>query len=669
MRHLRILFIALTGWLSLAGTSSLAFTVTCSPTTVNGAAGSQADQYIGSDLNATISNPNCATTPRTTPGYAISVSTGPGISDEITRVSVIRQNALTAGPVSLSCVSTNPVSVVGVSVGVDTLEFPTPNASFLTGDCTASYVDGVGEGYDLTFSFVSARPVFIFGVPFGLFSTTIDAEMVVTPDIIPPTPTVTYSNYDRVDPFTATITFDEPVTGFTVNDIVATNAQLFGFTETTPGLVWTVTVQGAGSLPAPEISVPANVAQDGGGNDNVASAPVALPPPDGTAPVVAITGVPNGFTGPQTATITFDWGEDVVDFLDNDITVTGGTLGAISGGLQVWTAQLTVDGTQDVTIDVASAAALDGSGTPSAAASVTGTFASGVAAEELIQDFMIARGTALIAAQPELREMLGATGLSANAFVTRGMGTAQMHTGNQGPIWAALDAQWSDLAGLETTYTHLTFGAQHKLNDDAVLGLMLQLDHASSTEGAASIEGTGWLVGPYFMGRHEGLIVDARLLWGETDNSISPVGTYTDTFQTERVLGMVNLSGEMQAGAATFYPTLGWSYLEDQSNGYVDALSNPVAAQTVRLSEIEAAVDWSVPVSTDGTEFIGGVAGIFASEKGGNGLIEGGRGRVDLGVRRQGEGPVSFDVGVYADGLFQSDFERYGLDMSLGLEF
>ncbi len=483
-----------------------------------------------------------------------------------------------------------------------------------------------------------------------------------------PTPTITYTGYDRIAPFTATITFDEDVTGFVQGDLVAPFAQLSAFTAVSAS-VYTVTVQSSDLTTLPEVSVPAGVAQDLAGNLNLAAEAATIAPPDGVAPVVTITGVPDGFITTQTATITFDWGEDVIDFHDDDITVTGGTLGPISGGQRTWTATLTVDGDRNVVVSVAEDAALDGSGMSSAAASVVGAFASGEIAEELIREFLAARSVALLAAQPTLSGLLDSGGPSGDISVTRGAGTVQIHTGSEGPIWVALNSNWSDIDGFETAYTNLSFGTHMSLTDETLLGAMLQLDHAVSLEGTSEIEGIGWLIGPYYVVRYGGVDLDARLLWGRTKNDISPIGTYTDTFATERMLAMVNLSGEIETELATLHPLIGWSYVEDRSDAYIDALSNPVASQHVRLNQLEVALDWILPIDTAGTDFVGGAAGLFMVEDGGNGSVEGARGRLDLGLRRQGQGPLGFEVGVYADGLGQSEFEAYGIDLSADWRF
>lgn len=532
-----------------------------------------------------------------------------------------------------------------------------------------SYVGLVTDG-DVTFSFPDG-----FFRDLALDNTNAGTAPITAAsfDFTPPDVSISGTPGFPGDPYTINITFTEPVTDFELADIAGSNAAISDFANLCgTGLCASysaVVTADPGAAFTHSVQVPAAVATDAADNPNTASAVASPPPPDGTAPMVTITGVPDGFTGPQTATITFDWGEDVAGFEDADITVTGGTLGPIAGGRQVWTASLAVDGDQDVTVSVAAAAVTDITNTPSQAASITGAFASGAVAEEVIREFLGARGQALIAGQPGLAGLLGNDAPSGNIQVTRGQGIVQIQTGTEGPVWAALDSSWSDIDGFQTAYTLLTFGSHVYLADETLLGVMVQFDHAASNEGLAEIEGTGWLVGPYYVARHGGLVVDARVLWGRTENEIRPTGTYTDHFGTERMLAMLNLSGEIELERASLRPLLGWAYTEDRSEAYVDALSNPVAAQRVRLSELEAGLDWVMPLGTGAVDFTGGMSAIFTAEQGGNQDLEGGRGRIDLGLRRAGPGPLSFDLGVYADGLFQDQQERYGASVAVQLRF
>ncbi|MGO4295043.1 Ig-like domain-containing protein, partial [Chitinophaga sp. RAB17] len=92
-----------------------------------------------------------------------------------------------------------------------------------------------------------------------------------------------------IAPFTATITFTEAVTGFTLGDITSTNATLSAF-QTTDNITYTVLVTPAADG-AVSLQVPASVAVNVGNNSNTASNTLSLVFA-GTAPVVTAVDVP-----------------------------------------------------------------------------------------------------------------------------------------------------------------------------------------------------------------------------------------------------------------------------------------------------------------------------------------------------------------------------------------
>ncbi|MBF9059158.1 hypothetical protein HKCCSP123_08175, partial [Rhodobacterales bacterium HKCCSP123] len=149
-------------------------------------------------------------------------------------------------------------------------------------------------------------------------------------DLTPPTVTLSGTPGFPGDPYPLTITFSEPVSGLAAEEITTDGATILGLVNTCGGgpcAGYTAQVQAdPGREFDHSVSVPATAAEDAAGNGNLAPAPFTPPPADGSAPVATISGLPDGFTGPLTATLTFDWGEEVFGFDRSDITVTGGTL-------------------------------------------------------------------------------------------------------------------------------------------------------------------------------------------------------------------------------------------------------------------------------------------------------------------------------------------------------
>ena len=172
-------------------------------------------------------------------------------------------------------------------------------------------------------------------------------------------PTVVISGPTSIQngPFTATITFNEAVSGFTVDDITATNADLSDFTPTNDA-VYTVKVTPKSDV-AVTLTVAASLANDLAGNANVGSNVYSVDF-DGTAPTVSISGPTAPLNAAFPITITFS--EVVSGFVVADITVGNGSASNFvqsTTDSKVYTAQITPAADGDVTVDIAASVATD----------------------------------------------------------------------------------------------------------------------------------------------------------------------------------------------------------------------------------------------------------------------------------------------------------------------
>jgi large repetitive protein len=181
--------------------------------------------------------------------------------------------------------------------------------------------DAVGNNANLTLNNV--------GVTSGVFVNTA-------------APTVTITGTPSLNaPWTATITFNEPVTGFTVADITATNATIGTF-QTSDNIIYTVTVTPVTGGPV-TITVPAGVAVNIGGNGNLASNTISYVY-DATPPVVTSVSVPaNGYYKAGDV-LTF-----TVNFSENIIVTGTPSLAVIIGSTPVQAGYLGGSGTSALT--------------------------------------------------------------------------------------------------------------------------------------------------------------------------------------------------------------------------------------------------------------------------------------------------------------------------------
>ena len=170
--------------------------------------------------------------------------------------------------------------------------------------------------------------------------------------------------------FAATFTFSEDVTGFAAGDVTVSGGTKSAFNGN--GSVYTMDVTPTGSENV-VVTVNQDAATDGL-NTGPASTVSATAIWDGTVPAVAIAGVPTRINSAATFTATFTFSETVTGFVEEDVTVSGGTKGNFSGSGSSYSLVVTPTGGSDVTVAVEANAATgtDGSTTgPASAVSVT----------------------------------------------------------------------------------------------------------------------------------------------------------------------------------------------------------------------------------------------------------------------------------------------------------
>ncbi|MVF12283.1 hypothetical protein FT643_09005 [Ketobacter sp. MCCC 1A13808] len=164
--------------------------------------------------------------------------------------------------------------------------------------------------------------------------------------------------------FTATFTFSENVSGFSVGDITASNASVSAFNATSASVytaLITPTTDGAVTL-----DIAGAAAQDGVGNNSSAATQLAVTY-DATAPTVTISGASGSINAPFTATFAFS--ESVSGFIVGDIVASNATVGAFNAtNASTYTALITPTSDGAVTVDVAGSVAQDAAGNNNTAA-------------------------------------------------------------------------------------------------------------------------------------------------------------------------------------------------------------------------------------------------------------------------------------------------------------
>ena len=406
-------------------------------------------------------------------------------------------------------------------------------------------------------------------------------------------------------------------------------------------------------------------------DDNLASTEDTVTITVISGPTVALSGGPEAITNTNPFTITGTFSKAVSGFGDfvADVIVTNGSVTGITGGPSVYTLEITPTGAGDISITIPAAAAQDAVGNPNPASN---TLLIGNQIVEITQEaiagFMLGRANNLASNQPGLTRFLQGDRCGAfNANATEAAGSINGCIA-RGNTWAEISSSWGD----ENAYTLGTVGAHGFVNPNFLLGAMVQFDHAKDDANNAS--GTGWMVGPYFVAKtpDQPLYFEGRLLYGKTGNKISPLGTFTDSFKTERILAQLRATGEYKLENTSLMPLFDLTYTDDAQKTYTDSLGNTIPGQKVGLTQVTAGMDFKTPLPSQSGAFYltGGLSGIYAYTQGGAAQqdFEGGRGRAHLGLNyTTGTGAI-LNAETFYDGI-GSKHEAYGANLGFNWKF
>lgn len=147
---------------------------------------------------------------------------------------------------------------------------------------------------------------------------------------------------------------------------------------------------------------------------------------------------------------------------------------------------------------------------------------------------------------------------------------------------------------------------------------------------------------------------------------MSPLGTFQDSFDGDRLMAQLGLSGEVLKGDVTWKPMLNAGYVRETTEAYVDGTGTPVAAQDNAMAQITPGVEVSFPVevSSGSLRLTLGAADVWSgSLSGAAASYEGHRGRVSAGVKRNFGPETALSATAIYDGIGMETYESLSLDL------
>jgi hypothetical protein len=546
-------------------------------------------------------------------------------------------------------------------------------------------LSGSGTSYSAVLSPIADGPIALsvdagkFSDAAGNLNAVASNEVATTFDGTAPTASIAAFTGPTNGDQAAVITLSEASTDFGVSDLTLTNA--------------TATLSGSGTrytavlTPVADgevrISIAAGTFTDAAGNINTSASNEVIATFDGTAPTVTLSAIVTSVKSGDLFDASISFSEPVTGFSVADVLVNQGTVVALTGSGANYVATVRVSGGGDVEISIPAGAVMDAASNGNTA-SDTLRIASGTVTETqlVIANFQLSRANHLLSNQPDLTGFLsGTAGGAFSASVTRGAGNLYFANNPNQPIWIRLAGSWSQEGTRDTAYAFGAIGSHFKVNPNLLIGGMVEFDLLDQDEGISHVDGRGWLAGPYFVARvpkHE-LYFEGRLLYGQSTNNITPFGTYTDSFDTERILALIKVSGALNYGDTRLIPSLQASYTSDNQKSYIDSLANVIPEQKIELAQINLGIKFETPAPFyhgDGTMTLtGGTSGIWSHTNGsGNAATvvpayEGGRMRIDLGLNYVMPSGGRLSIDTFYDGIGASGYRSYGAQIGFDLAF
>lgn len=148
-------------------------------------------------------------------------------------------------------------------------------------------------------------------------------------------------------------------------------------------------------------------------------------------------------------------------------------------------------------------------------------------------------------------------------------------------------ATLDDDASKDSRFGILHFGVDWLVSSDMLIGVSAQMDKFEQFDIGSSTDfsGVGWMVGPVMTARlAPNLYFNGRVAYGQADNDAERSGG-EDSFDSERALAEISLTGEVTRGIYSIFPTAELSYFWEKSEAYTSSTYGPIAATEVALGQ------------------------------------------------------------------------------------
>ncbi|MCB1745256.1 MAG: autotransporter outer membrane beta-barrel domain-containing protein [Gammaproteobacteria bacterium] len=489
--------------------------------------------------------------------YSLEVNLGGAGTGELTLA--VLQTGATAGATRIEFLMGESTSMFGM---------PSPLATVPTFILSGATIAGQRINFNLP-----ANPGTDITMKFELFSSTNALKGSATHVLFKSTvPTVTIKNAPAAvqskAPFNVSFEWSEAVSEFTASDVTVVNAAISAFTQVSTSLYTaTITPDGLGDI---TLDIAAGVAKDVTNNTNGAATQVKV----AFQPPAAQTPASNVVTAQQTQqAVNNQLGNHARNLAAQGVGLSGLVTGHGFGG-------------EGIRGFLGQAESL----MPHLESAVGGPVPLSLTVNNSSNQFSGEFALSFASLERWYRDLSASARDGASQPIPEQSEPAMSAAAN---LW--MKGRWSQIhderggGDSESDFAVIYFGGDFRVGADTRVGVMGQVDwfDERATGSNPDGEGRGWMVGPYVVSRlDEHLIVDARAAMGQSDNKISPIGTYTDDYDTTRWQLETNLTGQWTTSDWDILPSVGISYFEERQHAYTDSNGQRISGQTVSIGSV-----------------------------------------------------------------------------------
>jgi outer membrane autotransporter protein len=263
-------------------------------------------------------------------------------------------------------------------------------------------------------------------------------------------------------------------------------------------------------------------------------------------------------------------------------------------------------------------------------------------------------------------------------------GTRLPGLGNNGvDVWAEGTIARFDARGGNGDFAIVHLGADYLANPNLLLGATVQFDWTDlKGAGAATSEGSGFMAGPYVTLRlADKLFFDGKVLAGTASNTVSPFGTYSDGFDSNRSLISAALIGSLEHGNLTIRPEARLTWFTEESDNYRDILGVNLPSVRAATGTLDLGPEfrWAIrDVETGDLEMTFAFTAVLAFEQTLESdagisleriLIPDFRGRIKAGALYTWANGAVLNGDLFFDGIRAGDYRSWGGTLGIRLGF